>query len=469
MARLLSCFLRVFTVLVLCVIVAYFVVSLKITQYADSWSMAIESDSIPKMSWDQLTLEECFGAPINPISLRHSDGEMLSHFHTINAISKKWRNTNITSLWTREHQSIETPWFTNVEETLINSTNFKAHFGPFIPLFIPWTVTKLCYLYRRDEMQTQWDKHNLTLCGLLTELFEALDPSFLYATVSSHDQGIITVFEHCEDILAIYYEHWQDKILQFSAGGLGHVPLPLSVMFEDRKKATLTAELEEINKTNLTKTAPFDTSNKYLLGWGGSMWDIRTYLVWEFWEYIKNEIDNDKELLFTTYDWGEYWPLFDYGCCKFVLCARGRGPTTFSIYETLAFGGAIPIYVWSAVEWIPYKSMSHNFLVSIEWKPQCNDTLFDIINAAKQLNATAKYDKMLRWIHDNYARFFSYEGVERQIKYFLTDGPSNNSGSRSKLECYGKPPTADHNEFCTSNRIKNEKYAENLMMMNMPA
>ena len=338
---------------------------------------------------------------------------------------------------------------------------WQQHFGPFVPLIVPWMEMSIFYQHGNAEWKQQWPN---SLCAMLQTLFTNLDPRFLYMTVNQHDQGIFQIVEmtsteeQCgHSFQNRYLTEWENQILQLNAGGYGHVPIPLAHPFK-KTVEELTLPRNNLLDSNilgsvLTWKDTTPKHNAFLLGFSGRLWDIRTSLHSAMTQIkpAKNE-----QQLYVRYR-GDLWELFAWGCCKFMVTPRGRGPTSFSIYETLELAsiqgsGALPIYVWSGIKWLPYRPLWDEFITTVEWKPVCNETIADIIQTATDLLNSSEYEQRMKWIEQNFQKYFGFEGMSKQIQWLLVDGPHDAAGgSRSSLHCEGKPNITvekQHEVYC---------------------
>ena len=87
-----------------------------------------------------------------------------------------------------------------------NGTRLQDIFGPYIPILAPWVDT--------------WMKHSVPPAGMIEDLRRVLRPNVLYISLSQNDQGLIANHKvlKMSDI---------PNLLVLSAGGYGHVPVPL--------------------------------------------------------------------------------------------------------------------------------------------------------------------------------------------------------------------------------------------------
>ena len=105
---------------------------------------------------------------------------------------------------------IENRWITHFQKQLESkNNNLQDVFGPYIPILIPWTDVWLV------DMRMRYPS------DLPTALMNLLREDVMYITVSQNDDGFVG---RCLEM-----EHIQERfhITILSAGGYGHVPIPL--------------------------------------------------------------------------------------------------------------------------------------------------------------------------------------------------------------------------------------------------
>ena len=102
------------------------------------------------------------------------------------------------------------------------------------------------------------------------------------------------------------------------------------------------------------------------------------------------------------------------------MAPRGYGRGSFRFYEIIQLG-AIPIYIWDDIEWLPYKSLIDysQFAISINIKnlDQLPNMINDIINTGKYKTMIENLEKI---INDN---VFS---LDYMCNYIITNNDSSN-------------------------------------------
>ena len=198
------------------------------------------------------------------------------------------------------------------------STPLRRHFGAFIPIFVPWNRWSIASHRQKRRYPP----------GLLQTLRASLRRDVLYVTVAQDDQGLVGP-THASggfgDVL--------ENILVLSAGGYGHVPLPLLNQPE----------------APLKNLAP-PSARRFLASYVGSRvnaphsmraWCIR--LLWASCALLGHECPHFH---------GDGWRHM-MGQSRFSLCPRGFGRSSYHVAETVQLG-LIPIHVYSDRPWIPY-------------------------------------------------------------------------------------------------------------------
>ena len=200
----------------------------------------------------------------------------------------------------------------------------------------------------------------------------------LYITVSQNADGFVG---RCEE-----FQHLQDKfhITVLSAGGYGHVPIPLLKQQEIRRpKIPLNEREHLISYVGSAKNAP----NR-----------MRETIV-------------DMENIYYYY--GDNWRDV-MRQSKFSLCPRGYGRTSYHVMEVLQMG-LIPIQVYLGEDrpWLPYGNLMKNisYAVAIEQLPNLIDELSNL-NNSEITSMEFNIGKLRK-------EYFSFEGVIKQIPKFM--------------------------------------------------
>ena len=159
-------------------------------------------------------------------------------------------------------------------------------------------------------------------------------------TVSQNDEGIWIPNTKDKRVLQPWDVNEFPNILVFSAGGFGHVPVPL--MMGERPLRPL----------------PQPTSQQFLMSFVGTAQHhpVREEML----RVVQHSGVPFLELHGPTWD-------RVYNESQLHLCPRGYGRSSFNLYETIQTG-VVPIYVYDDVEWLPYKDLRDDFTFSVHVK-----------------------------------------------------------------------------------------------------
>jgi hypothetical protein len=199
---------------------------------------------------------------------------------------------------------------------------------------------------------------------------ENIKPDKKYFTIVQNDDGIL--------------EKVPDNVLVFAAGGMGNIPIPL-----------LKGNLYPRNEKR-------DIPCSFMGGISGP--HDRTGVRSKMLAVLKDK----PGFYFGKGRISDFIAVTSRSV--FALCPRGYGKTSFRLYEVMALG-AIPIYIWDDLEWLPYKNKLNwnNFSISINIKDI--GTLPEILAAHNSAIIKDK-QRMVNQLHEEY---FTMEGVCNQI------------------------------------------------------
>ena len=293
-----------------------------------------------------------------------------------------------------KYASYSGPWIEDMWIKQFCCSRHVSEFGGLVPLFIQWN----------DLSKKRGDQGyaNLTM-----ELLSKLRKDVIYVTVSQNDDGI-----HPS---ARYGFRAQDtyNVLVLSAGGFGHIPLPLLI----REQLWVAR-----NK-----------SAQYLITFAGSIRRL---------SYVRKGMSRalkDRNLncsfprkVYQGANWAQ--AMRD---SMLNLAPRGFGRTSFRLYEAIQMG-LIPIYLWDDDEWLPYRNSPasvKNFGFSIHidsfrgWLESICQNLAKDKNYLRLDERTA----LMKRYRDSY---YTFEAVLQQLEYFFRND------CRSDLVCQRHPATS---------------------------
>jgi hypothetical protein len=234
----------------------------------------------------------------------------VEHFLEIHNALEKWtkgskphRAAKYAGPW------IENYWIEHFQVT--NSSCLSETFGPFVPLLIPWV----------DLWVNNAGKYPL---GFVDRLQSLLRPNVPYITVSQNDQGLVG-----EGEMPIWH-----NIMVLSAGGYGHVPIPLLKQTEP-----LVNPLE---------------NRQWLLSYVGYLGhapeNLRENMHYSLLKAAKGNYTHH----YGTKKQGVWRRIMQDSYTS--LAPRGFGRTSYHLMEILQ-SGLVPIHVYLVVPWVPYRTL----------------------------------------------------------------------------------------------------------------
>lgn len=324
-----------------------------------------------------------------------------------------------------------------------NGNNFHTVFGPYIPLIPAWTDLFVHGMAGYNEKDDD---------TLATALSQVLHPSYIYITVCQNDDGLAGNNAAMQRLLSLNNNN-NNNIVVLSAGGYGHVPIPLLKQPEEHY-------LYQRWKQQQQQRIPV-AQRHHLVSYVGSMKHAPHNLRATMMDIVgDDDDDNDND----HYYYGRRrrkWRHFMRDS-KFSLCPRGFGRTSYHVMETLQLG-LIPIQVYADgdIPWMPYYNYHQyhhqyhhdNNNSSFSWMQNLSfvtdlqglpSLLERLNNTFSDADITAMEEEIVRRIPD----YFTYEGVLQQIQYFLlklVDDDDNNTGVSSQLQCQPLPKHAGTN------------------------
>ena len=179
---------------------------------------------------------------------------------------------------------IENTWISHFQKELQSKNNSLSDvFGPYIPIFIPWTDIWVGSRYKYPK-------------DLVLEIMkeDLLREDVMYITVNQNDDGFVGRCSEFSDLQSKYH------ITVLSAGGYGHVPIPLLKQPEP----------------SLSKVPP--SEREHTISYVGSK---------------KNAPENMRQIMISQgnhYYKGKEWRNV-MAQSKFQLCPRGFGRTSYHI------------------------------------------------------------------------------------------------------------------------------------------
>jgi hypothetical protein len=324
------------------------------------------------------------------------------HFNEIHAAMGKWLQDGNHKMhgW----KGYKGPWIENYWIThfygLVQNRSKDVHlstiFGPYIPIFVPWVdhFVNSGFHYPEDMNKT---------------LDRVLRRSVPYVTVSQEDEGLSVVLD----------QQKYPNVLVLSAGGYGHVAVPLLMRTE-----------------NISNGKPMD-QRQWLMSFVGttatSPRNLRVEMSDELVKHSTALLASDPHPVDPSRNYHVKVASEDgwreiMADSRVSLTPRGLGRTSFHLAETVQMG-LVPVHVFSDIPWIPYPELFPKFGFSIKMT-----ALDDLMDAVYKMPA-GELEKLESEVVSARKHFLP-EGVIEQISRFLIDRDGGGD-----LRCQQLPPT----------------------------
>jgi len=209
-------------------------------------------------------------------------------------------------------------------------TTIRDIFGPYIPLLFRWN-----YIWKLGG--GKYPK------ALIEYMKQVMRPDVLYVATSANDQGLSILYKDFPNLLVL------------SAGGYGHVPVPL-LLGRARQLPTAFADGE---------SAAAIAGREYFISYCGDFNHaprrLREQMRESVLKFVHQHPDK-KAFLGKSTKWKEIMAI-----SRFSLVPRGFGRTAFHLIEVLQ-SGLIPVFIYDDVAWVPYRDLLEKigFVVSIK-------------------------------------------------------------------------------------------------------
>ena len=266
------------------------------------------------------------------------------------------------------------PWVENHWiEYFMNATNSSClsdTFGSYIPLLIPWVDIWFKGGYRPRYPPLFMEK-----------LKSILRSDVAYVTVSQNDEGLPQEHGFPE----------MDNMLVMSAGGYGHVPIPLL------KQREVLVEHKPMNRS-------------WLLSDVGSL-DHSPFRLRRRMHSHLEETANGSYAFYYGKEWRKTM-LDSYTS----LVPRGTGRTAYHLMEVLQTG-LIPIHVYQDIPWVPYRRLYEQklgYLTTVEGLP-------DLLKQLRNMTAD-DFRQREAQIESYRESHLTTEGIMHQIEAFMSTG-----------------------------------------------
>lgn len=274
---------------------------------------------------------------------------------------------------------IENHWIDYFNATAFNSSlHLSETFGPYIPLLVPWVD-----IWFLGGSRPKFPR------GFVERLESVLRPDVMYITVSQNDDGLAQ-----KDGLPKL-----ENVLVLSAGGIGHVPIPLLKQEEPLLEHDIRMK-----------------DRKWLLSYAGTLTNgpVRRKMH----DYLKTT-GNETYMYYVGKGWRD---VMKNSCVS--LSPRGTGRTAYRLMEILQ-SGFIPFYVYDDLPWIPYPKIfaKLGFSTTVEGLPK--------LYAVLQNMTTEELEQREATVESFRQSHFSISSIMNQIELFMKNG--------GDLECGPSP------------------------------
>lgn len=271
------------------------------------------------------------------------------------------------------HAGFSGPWIENIFISRFLQAPLATFHG-MVPLFLQWTDIMVLAMHGSNEL----------LGNLTNSLPSLLHSDVVYVAVSQHDYGLgrnLTL--RCPNLLVL------------SAGGYGHVPLPLI-------KGELPYFEPPLSMSNFTYDFSFFGTNTHIK---------RARILVELQQALDDEDANYK---FALHD--RHW-MQKMSRTKFNFGPRGLGRSSFRLTEIVQMG-RIPISLdFDESPWLPY-GVSNLSIFSIGYAAKIG-TFKTLIRRLVNASDAEVRDKLERV--RGARRSYTYDGVIEQIASFFRD------------------------------------------------
>ena len=297
-----------------------------------------------------------------------------------------------------ENQWIETHFMSQNRSGKKSRKRLAEDFGPFVPIFMPWTD-----LLNADSLE--YDK-------MIHTLRKSLRPDVAYITISQFWSGLVGRQYELSDQREIMKTI--PNVLVVSAAGYGHVPIP-----------HILRELKFLDGSVIKPMVKRDL----LVSFFGNHRTDRHRLRSRMEETVKKEAKTlgvKVDMHENSREESDVWQRIAANS-KVSLCPRGWGRTSYHLYEILHLG-LIPIHVYYDMPWLPYPDLYHKigFSTDLDGLPKLLKKINDM-----DLQELERMEERIRSLK---ATHFTHEGVLNQISRFMKNGGSD-------LQCQKLPET----------------------------
>ncbi len=325
----------------------------------------------------------------------HYPDDAEAHFADIYKKTEKYRDLPIHRAAGYGGPWIENHWISHFRNRKL------SYFNGLIPIFVQWVdIHAHIFLGRHNRTY-----YNELYDGLASTFSSLLRPDVLYVTVSQDDEGISNryntgTFHSCPNILTL------------SAGGFGHIPIPLvkdEIAWNAWSgKQKWTAGFFGAHGSNITRTHLLDEISSNFKKHGVQYNEGYT---------TPNELDWHRDMSDTLFN----------------MAPQGFGRTSYRLSEIIQ-AGRLPVYLYGDEAWIPYANSSFS-VTSFGFVATFGSTE-EVVLAIKNISSEEIQHRLQ--LMQNARPLYTYAGILNQLELFFGDplGPTG-----GLLSCSPVPKT----------------------------
>lgn len=282
------------------------------------------------------------------------------------------------------------------------------HFGPFVPIFVQWV----------DIFHQVLQGDGSIALRLRATLEDVLRPDVLYVTVSQSDDGIGMDHSRWSALGSFAHDRWPN-ILVISAGGVGHVPIPLlgPLSMEEPPKVEHHPFGKERSLLFFSGTVSNHQARKVALR-------LLKTAGYEALASSTESVQAPPELLTTGCGSGT---LRQMSQARFFLNMRGYGRMSFMLANAIQ-RGVVPVFLYDDIAWLPYAHLWSTD--QLGFVARCCDatSIRLLVNALAAVNNTELSRRRASIL--SHRHLFTYNGTLAAIREFVASG-----GASGLLRC----------------------------------
>ena len=296
-------------------------------------------------------------------------------------------------------------------------------FNGLVPLFVQFVDIHV------QSIQMQNDSH---YTNSLLYIAKLLRNDVIYLAVSQDDQGLGMLSRLCPNILVL------------SAGGYGHIPIPLIkgeiAFIPPPPPPIVSSSVSSLKSPSPLRRFPIDVS---FTG------QVRPRLSRHLMLKEVTMLCAQQNLRCRKFGQSPNW-LLEMNLTAVSLAPRGFGRTSYKFVEIIQMG-RIPAYMFDDIPWLPYEGTEiglrkFGFLGQFRYTmAQMTRDIVNLIRDPRILQSRLDTVKKVRF-------HYTYEGVMKQIESFLKSplqpstmgGDMDWKGDNNYLRCASRMITTDH-------------------------